>query len=91
MITLEVAKAHLRVDFDDDDGIIEKMIAAASDHLASIGVDRDATPLPPAVEHAVLLLVGHFFANREAASNPAPVAIAIGVDRLIAPYQQVCL
>lgn len=32
-VTLEEAKAHLRVEFDDDDNLIKTLIAAATNHL----------------------------------------------------------
>lgn len=91
MVTLAAAKDHCRVDGDADDAALTRMIAAASDHLASIGVAMDSEPLPPAVEHAVLMLVGHFFENREAVSDVRTAAVEIGVDRLIQPYREVHL
>lgn len=91
MVDLAAAKAHCRVDHDDDDTEITAMIAAASDHLTSVGVDTTTVPVPPAVEHAVLMLVAHFYENREAVTEVATSAVAIGVDRLIQPYREVNL
>lgn len=91
MIDLAAAKLHCRVDHDDDDVSIAAMIAAASDHLASIGVDMEAHPVPPAVDHAVLMLVGHFYENREAVTDAKTAAVEIGVDRLIQPYREIHL
>lgn len=45
--------------------------------------------IPPNLDMAVLLLTGHFFANREAAiadSRAAAVILPIGVDTLLADY-----
>ena len=88
MVTLADAKLHLRVDGPEEDGLIEGMIAAASDHLASIGVDMVTEPLPPAVEQAMLIAVGHFYRSR--GDDDAP-AMPAAVDRLAAPYREVCL
>lgn len=88
MISLADAKAYLHIDFDDDDAVVGRLIAAAGDHLASIGVDMEATPMPAAVEQAQYLLIGHFYANREATGLSTNAAIAFGVDRLIAPYRE---
>lgn len=88
MISLVAAKLYLRVDFNDDDTDIDRMIAAASDHLKSIGIDVDADPLPPAVEQAVLMLVAHFYENREAITNSQRASLDFGVDRLIAPHRE---
>lgn len=90
MVDLAAAKAHCRIDHTEDDAAIEALIAAASDHLKSVGVDMTA-PAPPAIEHAVLMLVGHFYCNREAVAKADVAAIEIGVDRLIHPYREVHL
>lgn len=93
MVTLVEAKQHLRVEssFTEDDLEIEAIINAATDHLTSIGVEMSADPLPPAIHHAVLLLVGHFFGNKEATNSEQIRFTPLGVDRLIAPYREVNL
>ncbi len=46
--------------------------------------------VPAALQHAILLLVGHFYENREAVSMAMNVTtLPLGVDRLIAPYRYV--
>lgn len=91
MVTLEEAKLHVRVIEDDFDSELLAHIEAAKSHLESIDVDLSADPLPPALHHAILLLVGHFFANREATSAEQLRFTPIGVDRLIAPFKGVSL
>lgn len=88
MVSLADAKAYLRIDFGDDDVVVERLIAAASDHLASIGVDMEASPLPTSVEQAQYLLIVHFYENREATGPTTNAAIDFGVDRLIAPHRE---
>jgi len=86
VIDLATAKAHCRVDFGDDDTLITTYIDVAEGHLVDIGVDLITTPVPPAVEGAILLLVGHFYEHREAVAPKAMHPVAIGVDRLVAPH-----
>lgn len=87
MADLAAAKAFCRVDHEDDDTVITAMIAAASDHLASIGVDMEVDPVPPAVDLAVLMLTAFFYDHRDdAEAKPQGV-----VDRLIQPYREVNL
>jgi uncharacterized phiE125 gp8 family phage protein len=46
--------------------------------------------VPQAIKHAILLTVGHWYANREAVSVGSTVAaLPLGVDALIAPYRRV--
>ena len=85
------AKAHLRIDETDEDSVIAGLIDAASDHLQSIGVDVSSTPLPPAIAQAILLLVGHYYENREATIDRPMHALPLGVARLIAPYRSIDL
>lgn len=50
----------------------------------------DATAVPPAIKHAILLLVGHWFANREAVVvGAAPVELPYSVTALVAPFRVV--
>lgn len=87
-VSLDTAKLYLRVDMDDDDDTVTRLIAAATGHLESIGVDCTTTPVPDAVEQAILMLVGHFYENREAVADAKSAAVALGVDRLTAPYRE---
>lgn len=49
------------------------------------------TGCPPAIKQAVLLLVGHWYENREASANSNLVALPMAVDALIAPLRRVGL
>lgn len=87
LVTLETAKAHLRVIGDAHDGDIELKIRAASriviDHL-----DLDPFPwteenLPESVRAAVLLVLGALFENREG-GDPLGVAAV----NLLTPHRR---
>lgn len=91
MVTLADAKAYCRVDFDDDDVQLGQMILAAQKHLSDIGVDMTQDPMPEAVDQAVLMLVGHFYDNRNAMTDERLQMVDIGVDRLIASHRGFCL
>lgn len=76
-ITLEQAKKHLNVDsiFKDDDLYILDLITVAEDSVSQ-HLDRplceleDANGiLPASVVHAMLLMVGNLYANREPVSQ----------------------
>jgi uncharacterized phiE125 gp8 family phage protein len=46
-----------------------------------------AADVPPGIRHAILLLVGHWHRNREAAGAPI-VALPLGVDHLVALHRR---
>ena len=92
-VTLEQAKDHCRVDFDDDDIYIGDLIDVAEASVANeIGTTLASNlvsgELPKPLYQAILLLVGHLYNSRE------PVIIGTGVvkvpytlDYLISPYK----
>lgn len=86
-VDLAEAKAHLRVSFAADDAYIAGIIEAAEDYVESVGV-AIASPIQPAVRHAVLLIVSHFYNNREAVTAETVNAMPFGVNALLQPYRE---
>lgn len=48
-----------------------------------------AADVPAPIKAAILLLVGHWYANREAVAENTLAALPMAVDALIAPYRRV--
>lgn len=67
LVSLELAKQHLRVDHDVEDELIQAYIDSAEDQVNRY-LDREEPyeTYPPAVVGAVLLLVGALYDHREA-------------------------
>ncbi len=83
MITQSDVKLHLRVDYDEEDSYISALLLAAVDYIREItGRGNDASQ-PPRYHHAVKLLVGHWFQNREAVSELNLKSIPWGLSHLI--------
>lgn len=59
LVTLDLAKTHLKVFVDDDDTVITLFIAAASDDVRARHVF--AAPVPASVQAAVLLKVEELY------------------------------
>ena len=67
-------------------------ITASSEWLSKIGIDISGNPVPAPVRQACLLMVGHFYNNREAVPDiRIDSVLPMGVDTLIAPYQEHCV
>lgn len=93
MVDLTLVKLHLRVDGDEEDNLIGGYIEAAKAHIeqhcdrkivGTVTVDPAEMELTKDVEQALLLLVGHWYTNREAVvAGAAPSAVPLAVDRLL--------
>lgn len=90
MITLTEAKLHLRVDFDDADFEIQQMIDGAVQHLASIGCDMTANPLPEPLKQAALLLITNLHQSKGLIDENPPKLSGTFI-RLVAPYREIAL
>ncbi|WP_448208480.1 head-tail connector protein [Azospirillum sp. sgz302134] len=99
IVTLDEAKAHLRVDGPDDDADIGLKLAAAEDLAAQL-LNRPlpwtdgagaVVPVPAAVKAAILLILGDLYASREAMSAGLTLAENPTLGRLLAPYRRICL
>ncbi|WP_010216645.1 head-tail connector protein [Pseudomonas syringae group genomosp. 3] len=91
MIDLSLVKAHLRVDHDAEDDLIQGYVDGALSHVEQ-HCDRvlvEGDPVLPEqmgftkdIRQAVLLLVGHWYANREAV-GAGLTTVPLAVDRLL--------
>ena len=89
MITLEQAKAHLRITHDDEDTAIRAMIdaatVAAADYL-NLPVADIIDDMPAPVHAAILLQVGDLYENRERQADRQLYA-SLTYERLLNPYR----
>lgn len=96
IVTLEEAKAHLRVDGDVEDADIAIKLDAAEAAVAqrlnrpvpwqdASGID---VPVPAPVKAAILLLLGDLYATREGAVTGTIRTENTTVDRLLSPYRK---
>lgn len=97
IIPLARMKIHLRVDQDDEDYYIQALIDAAVAFTAQDmgrGLYLDTVPqgdpsglvVTPDLEAALLLLVGHWYAHREAVAS-AQQEVPLGYWRLVQHYR----
>lgn len=94
-ITLEKAKQHLIVDMDfiEDDSYIEDLIKVAEDavtqhlNVTSLSEQEVDGQLPSAILHAILLMIGNLYANREPVAFTAVNKLPLSYEYLISLYK----
>jgi hypothetical protein len=95
-VSLEQAKAHLNVTITNDDTLINGQIAAGQaflGQLLGVPIDDDTKfpdGTPADLDQALLMLVAHWYAQREAAMvNTAAAAIEVpfAVREIVANYR----
>lgn len=93
-VTLDEIKKHLNIDFSDDDTYLSDIVTVAQmsvemaicDKLKSHEDERGA--LNPMLKHAIKILAGNFYANREPVSFAAPSVIPYTLAYLIRPFKK---
>ena len=96
-VTLTTAKAHLNVTISDDDSLITAQIAGAVAYVENqlgFAID-DATQFPdgtPAdLDQAVLMMVAHWYADRETVivseSRAVAIVVPLGAAEIINEYR----
>ena len=103
LVTLEDVKRQCRLDLhtDDDDLLLDVYIKAAVRHIehrigAALVEPDDMAPAGSQPYHediklAALLLIAHWYENRESVSIEALKPLPMGVDLLLSPYTPVVI
>lgn len=98
MVTLEQVKHQCRIEHDDEDVLLAGYIAAARDHVqmyldrniyevAIPDDDPDGVIDNPSIDQATLLMIGHWYAHREAVSESSMNEMPMGTYCLLQPYR----
>lgn len=91
MIELEQIKQHLRITHDQEDDYLLSLLEVALEYVKNyLRCDELETPLPSPIKHAILLLIGHYYENREATIDKRyeVVELPMAVASLLAPYRR---
>ena len=88
IVTLEEAKARLKVEGNDEDAYLESLLMAAEAVAVEICHVPLPDPPPEPARLAALLFVGHFYMNRENADPRAYEAMMTAFKYLLSPYRE---
>lgn len=99
MVTLEQVKFQCRIEHEDEDVLLAGYMAAARDHIQQ-HLDRTIYELAvpdddeygvvdnASIDQATLLIVGHWYAHREAVSESSMIEVPMGAKALLQPYRR---
>lgn len=87
ILTIDEVKTHLRVQHNEEDEYLESLIAQAQEAAEDYTRVSFSDTAPEPVRLAVLLMVGHFYENREAADNIAYATMRTAFQNLLYPHR----
>lgn len=100
IVTLEEVKTHLRLDHTGDDADLLLYIAAAEDRVANFlnrslvswgehgsPIGSPSIQVPEAVRHAIKMIVGNLYENREECVVGQTININPTTEALLFPYR----
>ena len=88
-VTVDEVKTHLRIQYDEEDDYLESLIAqatAAAEDFCRVSFEDDA---PEPVRLAVLLMVSHYYENRDNPDKHVYLTMRMAFENLLYPYRDV--
>ena len=97
-VTIEDLRKHLNIDHNEDDAYLRELEEVAEDAISTFlqcplsSFEKPGacshTEMKPAIRHAIRLLVGNWYANREDVAFAAPAMLPHGVQSLLLPLKK---
>ena len=89
VVTTDEVKTHLRIQQDEEDGYISGLIAQAQAAAEDYCRVQFSDPAPEPVRLAVLLMVSHYYENRDISERSVYNAMMTAFHNLLYPYRAV--
>ena len=87
VVNVDEVKTHLRIQQDEDDDYIEGLIAQAQATAEDYCRVQFSGSAPEPVRLAVLLMVSHYYENRDNPDKQVYVTMRIAFENLLYPYR----
>ena len=87
ILTIEEVKAPLRIQHDEEDELIEGFIAQAQAVAEDYCRVQFEDTAPEPVRLAVLLMVSHYYENRDNPDRQVYMTMRIAFENLLYPYR----
>ena len=87
ILTVQEVKAHLRIQQDEEDELISTLIAQAQAVAEDYCRVQFSDTAPEPVRLAVMLMVSHYYENRDNPDRQVYVTMRIAFENLLYPYR----
>lgn len=87
IVTVEEVKNHLRIQHDEEDDLITGFIVQAQAVAEDYCRVQFTDPAPEPVRLAVLLMVSHYFENRDNPDRQVYITMRVAFENLLYPYR----
>lgn len=89
VVTVPEVKAHLRIQYDEEDAYLASLVEQAQAAAEDFCRVEFADIAPPAVRLAVLLMVSHYYENRDNPDKHVYLAMRMTFENLLYPHRDV--
>ena len=89
VVTVPEVKAHLRIQHDDEDEYLASLITqaqSAAEDYCRISLPDDT---PPSAQLALLLMISHYYENRDNSDKQIYLAMRMTFENLLYPHRDV--
>ena len=86
ILTVDEVKIHLRIQHDEEDEYLESLIAQAQGAAEDFCRTEFQTAAPEPVRLAVLLMVSHYYENRDNPDRQVYLAMRTAFENLLYPH-----
>ena len=89
VVSVDEVKNHLRIQHDDENSYLESLIVqaqAAAEDFCRVTFDSNA---PETVRLAVMLMVSHFYENRDNPDKQVYLTMRMAFENLLYPHRDV--
>ena len=99
ILSVDEVKTHLRIQHDEEDAYIESLVKqaqAAAEEYCRVSFESEAldpaveqAPIPETVRLAVLLMVSHYYENRDNPEKQVYITMRMAFENLLYPHRDV--
>ena len=99
ILSVDEVKTHLRIQHDEEDDYIESLVKqaqAAAEEYCRVSFESEVldpavepAPIPETVRLAVLLMVSHYYENRDNPEKQVYITMRMTFENLLYPHRNV--